>query len=485
MVSNRHLAAAAAVASIVFASPAPQQLDFAALETAPAVASGPSALDEDGIQSATLFTSFTLTAATTAPATTSVATTPAPQRRDLTERDCAAPSAIETSAYTPYVRLLSTSYTTDPALTATTTAGQACPTTPEDGTYCGFINPEDPCAPQPDGYGPVPTSDTDSDFLAFSPLHSLAQAAPTKIPSTECTEYTQVFKDLDGAVSAQSYMGLYTLDSYDPAQCAAKCDAAELCTSFNIYAERDPSLNPSANDSTAYTVWGYWCPNPPSMTSFKCTLWGSSIDASVATNMGSYREQFHVVITASNGYDKTDVTVPPEVTSNVTTSAVPSTTSSSSTSSSSSSSTSTTTTQPTTTAKSSTLTTKTSTTSTSTKAPTSTAKPGHPWSKPTNCNGKAINASKYWLGSRFFPGPFNPQVCGDYALAQNALNKAKGVNQQCQMFNAYYLHKNGVPYGTYCGLYNSRLDNSFATFKGGKSGRDSYDCKNSWTYSLL
>ncbi|RMY03381.1 hypothetical protein D0867_10711 [Hortaea werneckii] len=455
MVSNKHLAAAAAVVSIAFASPAPQQLDFAALETAPAVASGPSALDEDGIQSATLFTSFTLTAATTAPATTSVAATPAPQRRDLNERDCAAPSAIVTSAYSPYYPALATSYTTDPALTGTTTAGQACPTTPEDGTYCGFINPEDPCAPQ-------------------------RTAAPTKIPSTECTEYTQVFKDLDGSVSAQSYMGLYTLDSYDPALCAAKCDAAELCTSFNIYAERDPSLNPSANDSTAYTVWGYWCPNPPSMTSFKCTLWGSNIDASVATNMGQYREQFHVVITASNGYDKTDVTVPPEVTQNITTPAVPSTTSSSS-----SSSTSTSTSQPTTTAKSSTLTTKTSTTSTSTKAPTSTAKPGHPWSKPTNCNGKAINASKYWLGSRFFPGPFNPQVCSDYALAQNALNKAKGVNQQCQMFNAYYLHKNGVPYGTYCGLYNSRLDTSFATYKGGKAGKDSYDCKNSWTYSLL
>ncbi|KAI7184508.1 hypothetical protein KC363_g7670 [Hortaea werneckii] len=485
MVSNKHLAVVAAVAGFAFASPAPQQLDFAALETAPAVASGPSALDEDGIQSATLFTSFTLTAATTAPATTSVATTPAAQRRDLTERDCASPSAIETSAYTPYYPALATSYTTDPALTATTTAGQACPTTPEDGTYCGFINPEDPCAPQPDGYGPVPTSDTDSDFLAFSSLHSLAQAAPTKIPSTECTEYTQVFKDLDGSVSAQSYMGLYTLDSYDPALCAAKCDAAELCTSFNIYAERDPSLNPSANDSTAATVWGYWCPNPPSMTSFKCTLWGSNIDASVATNMGQYREQFHVVITASNGYDKTDVTIPPEVTQNITTSAVPSTTSSSS-SSSSSSSTSTSTTPATTTAKSSTLTTKTSTTSTSTKAlTTSTAKPGHPWSKPTNCNGKAINASKYFLGARFFPGPFNPQVCSDYALAQNALNKAKGVTQQCQMFNAYYLNKNGVPYGTYCGLYNSRLDTSFATYKGGKAGRDAYECRHSWTYSLL
>ena len=37
--------------------------------------------------------------------------------------------------------------------TASSTAASAssCPTQPEAGTYCGFINPEDPCAPQPDG----------------------------------------------------------------------------------------------------------------------------------------------------------------------------------------------------------------------------------------------------------------------------------------------------------------------------------------------
>lgn len=35
--------------------------------------------------------------------------------------------------------------------TATTSSTSSCPTTPEAGTYCGFINPEDPCAKQPDG----------------------------------------------------------------------------------------------------------------------------------------------------------------------------------------------------------------------------------------------------------------------------------------------------------------------------------------------
>lgn len=65
------------------------------------------------------------------------------------------------------------------------------------------------------------------------------------------------------------------------------------------FAERDPTVNPSTNQSTAPTVWGRDCPNPPSMTSFKCTLWGSSIDSDDATNQGQYREEFDVVITAS------------------------------------------------------------------------------------------------------------------------------------------------------------------------------------------
>lgn len=42
--------------------------------------------------------------------------------------------------------------------TATTSSSTACPTVPEAGTYCGFINPEDPCAPQPDGQSLISSS---------------------------------------------------------------------------------------------------------------------------------------------------------------------------------------------------------------------------------------------------------------------------------------------------------------------------------------
>ncbi|KAF2164369.1 hypothetical protein M409DRAFT_25248 [Zasmidium cellare ATCC 36951] len=456
MINNRNLLAGAALIGSALASPAPQQLDFAQIAAAPVVASGPSAVDSDGVQTATLYTSVAISGVATASATATSAAGNA--RRDAT-----------TSGYTPYYPALATGYTTDPALTATTSAGQACPTTPEAGTYCGFINPLDPCAPQPDGYGPVPTPDTASAFLAYPPFHSSAQAAPTNVPSVNNTQYSQVFKDLNASVSAQSYLGLYSLQSYDVAGCAAKCDSTDLCTAFNIFIERDPSLNPSANDSTAPTVWGYWCPNPPSMTVYKCTLWGSNIDASMATNTGEKRHDFDVVITGSDGYDKTNITTPPECSPPVvsSTSSVPVPTTTSTTSKS---------TVP-----------ASTTTTTSTAKPTSSstpAWPNHPWGPPKNCHGKGINNGKNWMGSRFFPGPFNPQVCSDYALLQNLANAKAKNGQKCQMFNAYYLHKNQKPLGTYCNLYNAYLDSSWATFSGAKSGRDQYDCKQSWTYTL-
>lgn len=168
--------------------------------------------------------------------------------------------------------------------------------------------------------------------------------------------------------------------------------------SQNIFAERDPSLNPTNNDSTydpGYpTVWGQNCPNPPSMTSFKCTLWGSNIDSSMATNTGQTDSQFQIVITASNGYDKTNKVTPPRCSN------PPSSPS-------------------------------------STQAPTSIAKPPtYPWKQPQNCGGKGIYAPKYQMGGKFFPGPFNPQVCSNYALLQNQVNAAKRSKSQCNMFNA-------------------------------------------------
>lgn len=107
--------------------------------------------------------------------------------------------------------------------------------------------------------------------------------------------YALVFTDLDGSMSAPSYMGLYTLTSYDTLSCASLCDQAPGCEAFNMYIERDPSLDSNQTN----------CPNPPSTTNYKCTLWGAPLSSEEATNTGQYRDSFQVVIAGSNG--KSDI----------------------------------------------------------------------------------------------------------------------------------------------------------------------------------
>ncbi|KAG9794406.1 hypothetical protein KCU75_g1707, partial [Aureobasidium melanogenum] len=307
------------------------------------------------------------------------------------------------------------------------------------------------------GYGPQVQPDTVDAFYSYAPFHSMASAAPTVVPSSDKTQYTQVFKDLDAAVSANSYIGLYTLTSYNAQECASKCDDTDLCTSFNIYIERDPSLAPANNDNTTYTPWETYCPNPSSITNYKCTLWGSTLSADLATNKGDYREQFQTVITGSDAYDKTNVTTPscsvpdaPASTSAISSSVV------------------------------------------SPAKPTGPAAPPAGGKKPTlkpgqNCGPKAISAPKYHMGSKFIPGPFNPQVCANYAIEQNTFNRNAAVKAgkhsytPCKMFNSYFLHKDNKPFGTYCSLYGAALDHKkYATF----GGSGSYQTHQSWTFEF-
>ena len=103
--------------------------------------------------------------------------------------------------------------------------------------------------------------------------------------------YTLVFNNLGASLQASKYMGLYTLTSYDTLTCASKCDRASGCSAFNLYLERDPTVNASVQN----------CPNPPSTTNYKCTLWGAPVSSQEATNSGQYQASFHVVIAGSNG----------------------------------------------------------------------------------------------------------------------------------------------------------------------------------------
>lgn len=74
----------------------------------------------------------------------------------------------------------------------------------------------------------------------------MAQNAPTP------DGYSRVFDNLGASLQASNYMGLYTLTSYDTLTCASKCDQADGCEAFNVYLERDPTVD--ANEQM--------CPNP-------------------------------------------------------------------------------------------------------------------------------------------------------------------------------------------------------------------------------
>lgn len=142
----------------------------------------------------------------------------------------------------------------------------------------------DACAPQPNGKGPVPNPDTADAFLA-SPEFASAAAAATAPPG-----YYSTFANLKASNNAYGLLGFRTLDAYDAAACAARCDADEHCSGFNLYFERSPTVDPAAN-----------CADPPSTTAIKCVWWGGLVNKDNALNDGQVRGDFRIVIAGSNG----------------------------------------------------------------------------------------------------------------------------------------------------------------------------------------
>lgn len=111
--------------------------------------------------------------------------------------------------------------------------------------------------------------------------------------------YKQSFVNKAGSSQQIGYLTYKTYDTYDVDGCAAACNSEKYCRGFNIFFERDPSLEPGPN-----------CPNPASTTNIKCSLYGYPVADKAATNEGQWREQFHVVIAGSNGYSKLDKALP-------------------------------------------------------------------------------------------------------------------------------------------------------------------------------
>lgn len=156
-----------------------------------------------------------------------------------------------------------------------------------------------------------------------------------------------------------------------------------------------------------------------------------------ATNTGQTRGDFIVVITGSNGYQKTNSTTPP-------------------------------------------------------------TQPG--WTAPQQCGqngGLAHNHPSTCIGQHFFPGSYDPSLCSAYALAQNAKNQASSFwskwiaiftgsysPYKCNFFNSYMLKKNGKPQGTYCSLYSQQWSVGSATYAPGWQGKDFWSVESSFSWSI-
>ncbi|KAH0419318.1 glycoside hydrolase, partial [Aureobasidium melanogenum] len=148
------------------------------------------------------------------------------------------------------------------------------------------------CVPQPTGISYESSPDTASAFLADGYYSSVASAALTP------AGYVSTFTNLQASNNAYGYMGYQLLKTYDTQLCSQKCDNINGCLSFNIYYERDPSVDP--NDAS--------CSNPSSTTNIKCVFWGGPVLKSNALNAGQWRNKFQVVIAGSNGYVNKTIT---------------------------------------------------------------------------------------------------------------------------------------------------------------------------------
>lgn len=140
-------------------------------------------------------------------------------------------------------------------------------------------------------YGYVAANDTgantgvgfilDSKLTAFSPANIIPPAG-----------YSTSFTNRVGGLFSTNYVGYVQLPAYNTSLCAFYCNRDDRCNAFNIYFERTPVFVPNQ-----------LCPNPNPQAAVTCALWGDYVDASTANNIGQYKNDFMVVITASNGYN--------------------------------------------------------------------------------------------------------------------------------------------------------------------------------------
>jgi hypothetical protein len=174
----RHAITFSGFVAVVAASPAAQAINFAAVNAAPAASlTGPPASANTQYVTYNAASASSKGGAAVTGVASAIATASQNVKRNFiwgwpwgnnptTTCTTSSSTPIKTSSTIPAQQTTSTTLSSSKQVTTipttiisqtatqTTSSDDSCPTTPEPGTYCGFINPEDPCAPQPDGKYP-------------------------------------------------------------------------------------------------------------------------------------------------------------------------------------------------------------------------------------------------------------------------------------------------------------------------------------------
>ncbi|KAF2225147.1 hypothetical protein BDZ85DRAFT_185791, partial [Elsinoe ampelina] len=268
------------------------------------------------------------------------------------------------------------------------------------------------CTPQQGLYQYTPVVNTPRGFLVDTTLASTGTSA------TPPAGYTRTFSDQFGSMFATNYLTYYQLSAYDPASCSILCDKTPGCQSFNIYFERDPVQDP-----------GVSCQDPTAGVTVRCALWGSQINAAQAQNIGEWRQQFMVVISASAGYVKNT-------------------------------------------------------------APAPVSGFTGPVGLAGAVNVNTINNNRVLLAQNYQTGTYNVSVCAAQCTALTASNKAAAIAagtysyNACNYFNAFSVSNNGTKYGYYCGLYSDATVASYPQIYTSTISGATYDLVNSYGYTL-
>ncbi|PSN69230.1 hypothetical protein BS50DRAFT_599541 [Corynespora cassiicola Philippines] len=358
----------------------------------------------------TLFISAICGLAAAAPA-------PAPQQIDVVG---AANDLVPLSVLGPDATAVPGAKPTYNAVAAAKSDAEDVPSDPITSNTSGKrgIQKRDACSTQPGGNGPIPGDGSVEAYLAGnSILAQTAQAAGTP------RGYVKSFTNLQGSTQQAGYLTYKNLDggAYNVDACAAFCDSVRYCLGFNIYYERDPSVDP-----------GQACPNPAPFTNVKCSLYGYPVAAGSATNTGQWRNQFHVVIAGSNGYSKMAPCPYPGALTNFT-------------------------------------------------GPSDYL---HGAINAPLDNGYDTYLGMRLFNDGPYDPSRCAAVCQATTAYDRATAGPDGKYKPCNFFNSYVLLKNDVPQGTYCSFYTRSWDSSYAVNTGYWYGDDTYKVVGSFTYEL-